>query len=189
MKIIPIFVNEESKEGLYAAQYDGEPENEFRKCVGQWTDRAYVQWYLTKWADYLQEPFFQSCSIENLEIKVQMEARELIGLFQKFEQDFFENNAKLQEIFRPLIDGEYMIPLHQKTKATIYNWKFRKALLRLYAIKIGPNTYVITGGAIKLVKKMADHPDTANELKKLNFTKNYLACIGLYSEDDLNFVL
>jgi hypothetical protein len=58
-------------------------------------------------------------------------------------------------------------------------------LLRLYAIRISENAYVITGGVIKLVRKMEDHPDTRREFRKIKMVKAYLESVDLYNEDDL----
>lgn len=189
MKLIPIFVNNETKEGLYAVHYGNENCNEFERLFNLWTDAQYIRNYLNDNIDYLQAPFFKQYLFSDLETKIFREAQDLRIMFLDFEDDFFENNAKLQEIFRPLSDSEHTIPVHQSTKSSIYNWKYLKALLRFYAIRIGNNTYVITGGAIKLVKKMESHPDTSKELKKLRSVKKYLVSLGLECDDDLNFCL
>lgn len=45
--------------------------------------------------------------------------------------------------------------------------------LRLYAIRIDKNFFVVSGGAIKLTKKMGDRNHTQLELDKLDLTKKY----------------
>ncbi|NLA24310.1 MAG: hypothetical protein GX879_05015, partial [Bacteroidales bacterium] len=55
--------------------------------------------------------------------------------------------------------------------------------LRYYAIKIDDNCFLITGGAIKMSQKMQEHPDTNNELKKLNKAKEYFKEIGVFDAE------
>lgn len=58
-----------------------------------------------------------------------------------------------------------------KTKAT---GGFINSWLRIYAIRIDTNTYVITGGGIKLTKTMNDREHLINELEKLTKVKEWL---------------
>jgi hypothetical protein len=61
--------------------------------------------------------------------------------------------------------------------------KIRKNQLRLYAIKIDTNCFVITGGAIKMSQKMNDHPDTKHEVEKLQKARDYFRQNGVFNED------
>ena len=58
-----------------------------------------------------------------------------------------------------------------------------KNTLRIYAIKIDENCFLITGGAIKMSQKMQDHPDSNNELSKINKAKEYLKDNDVVDED------
>ena len=60
--------------------------------------------------------------------------------------------------------------------------------MRLYAIRIGPRHYVVSGGAIKLKEAMNGVPHLEKELKKLKDTQEYLKEIGLMDEDDYEFI-
>lgn len=185
MELMSIFVNEETKEGLYAIRYENEEENEYYRLLGLWLDFENVRTYLKRNKEYLENDFFNWVSINPLARKILGEAEELGDLFVKAEELFLAGELKLQEIFWPLYDTQILYPVHQKTKASIKDWRFRRALVRFYAIRISENAYVISGGAIKLVKKMEAHPDTRNELKKLELVKAYLQSIELFNEDDL----
>ena len=72
-------------------------------------------------------------------------------------------------------------PLHQKTKV---KGQHKKSWLRIYAIRIAPNLFVIAGGGIKLTHKMEDSEHLKIELTKLEITKNYLKSVGLLDEND-----
>jgi hypothetical protein len=185
MELMSIFVNEETKEGLYAIRYDNEEDNEYHRLLRLWSDFENVRIYLQKNEEYLENVFFKRVAINRLAEKIAGETQELGNLFVKAKKMFFAGELKLQEIFWPLYDTQIIYPVHQKTKASIKEWRFRRALVRLYAIRISGNAYVISGGAIKLVRKMEDHPDTRNELRKLESVKAFLQSIELYNEDDL----
>lgn len=42
---------------------------------------------------------------------------------------------------------------------------------------------MITGGAIKMSQKNDDHPDTKNEMKKINRVKQFLQAHDVFDED------
>ena len=46
--------------------------------------------------------------------------------------------------------------------------------LRIYAIKLEPGCYIITGGAIKLTRTMQEREHTLNELNKMEQVRNFL---------------
>lgn len=60
--------------------------------------------------------------------------------------------------------------------------------MRLYAIRLDPNLYVITGGAIKLTETMNERDHTKNELQKLEQAAVWLKEIGFESSDDYGFI-
>jgi hypothetical protein len=50
-------------------------------------------------------------------------------------------------------------------------------LLRLYALRLSPSFFIITGGAIKLSAKM-DRPYLQHQLARINEVERWLATIG-----------
>ncbi|MCU0328251.1 MAG: hypothetical protein MUE53_04605 [Chitinophagales bacterium] len=52
--------------------------------------------------------------------------------------------------------------------------KGRKNYLRIFAIKIDKNCFVITGGAIKFHHLNKDRPHTLREMQKLSRCRDYL---------------
>lgn len=63
--------------------------------------------------------------------------------------------------------------------------KGRRHCLRLYAIKIDDDTFIITGGAIKLPLQhlMEDREHTLMELAKLKKAKYYLKENGVFDDE------
>lgn len=151
MKIVAIF-----EENLYCFHYENEVDNEFERLMNLWTDANYLQAYAKK--NNLNDVYG---FVED----ILQQAEEV----QDFLEDLSQNNKPLGFYFEPLQDSE----TKRKTLA-LQKGKIRKNQLRLYAIKLDDNCYVITGGAIKMSQKMHEHPDTANELIKLNNARAYL---------------
>jgi hypothetical protein len=87
-------------------------------------------------------------------------------------------DKKLSFFFQSLSNHEY------RTKILSFQ-KGRQSLLRMYAIKIDDDTFVITGGAIKLPLHhlMEDRAHTKIELTKLNVAKAYFTSKGVLNED------
>ena len=73
-------------------------------------------------------------------------------------------------LFKPLSDGKFKKEF-EKDKVKVDG---RKTWLRLYAIRIDVNLFVVCGGAIKLRETLNDRAYLLKELDKLNLTQNYL---------------
>jgi hypothetical protein len=85
----------------------------------------------------------------------------------------------IQTLFKPLNNSEYRIVQLSKNKA--YGNR-NQSWLRIYAIKVDVNTFVVTGGAIKLTRTMNEREHTSLELIKLTRCRDYLREEGLIDE-------
>jgi hypothetical protein len=83
---------------------------------------------------------------------------------------------RLEEFFKPLDNQEYQITILSKQKG-------RRNHLRIYALKIDDNCFVITGGAIKFTHFMEDRVHTDEERMKLNRCKQFLNENGVFDCD------
>ena len=188
MQVNCIFVDEETGEGLYTIQHDGESQDEYDKLFDFWDDTEKIFEYLKSNKAYLETEYFESETIDSIERKI---ARESFELSRLLDEDYGPGKKqKLESLFRPLKDHEYKLPPYQDTKAVIKNARdFPRPVLRIYAVRISENTFVISGGAIKLVHRMEDHPDTKQELYKLNKTKVFLKSLGFEDSEDFKLVI
>lgn len=84
----------------------------------------------------------------------------------------------LDELFKPLQNNQIKI-LHLNKSKTRYNW------LRIYALKLENNVYLVTGGAIKLTRAMQDREHTNQELIKLEQCRDYLLEEGIIDLDGI----
>lgn len=80
----------------------------------------------------------------------------------------------MEEFFKPLDNQEYHIVELSKQKG-------RKNYLRLFAIKIDNNCFVITGGTIKFHHLNKDRPHTKKEMQKIDRCRDYLKDNGVFN--------
>lgn len=97
--------------------------------------------------------------------------------------------SQLQHLFKPLHNRDVNLSELQLSKGSVKNREFRDPKLRIYAIRISKNAYVVTGGAIKLTHLMEDRPHTKRELEKLNVAKSWLKSEGISYPEDLKELL
>lgn len=98
----------------------------------------------------------------------------------------FPYTEHLDELFRPLDITDTRMSELTREKARNWNRDRHASWLRIYAIRLEPNVYVVTGGAIKLCRTMQEREHTALELEKLNRCKAYLKANGVF--DQYSFV-
>ncbi len=190
MELVSIFVDEKTGEGIYAILNHTEEQDEFERNLSLWSDPEYITNYLEVNNHYLGSEHFKNDSIDSLVSKIEKEAIEIEKLMlQKAQAGFNKSGESLQQLFKPLNNRKYKLHVHQESKAVISDHHFPKPILRMYAIRIAENTFVITGGAIKLVHLMEDHDDTRKELKKLENAKTFLVESNLITEADIQLFL
>lgn len=158
MNIVPIFALK-----LFAFHYENEVCNEYERCMDFWTDVNRLQSYAKRNNITDRYKF-----IEN----VLAFAEEIQDFLDQLDQD----NIPLSSYFQVLDLSE------TKKILSLQKGKINRNILRLYALKIDNNCYIITGGAIKMSQKMEDHQDTKNELIKLEKARAYLNSKGVFND-------
>lgn len=165
---------------VYSMQYgDGEEKDEYHRLLGLWTDVDYLMGYFEVncsrmvpevWGDFVEPEIVASQAFE--------EAYELEGAFWNSAHGL---GPDFDYYFKPL-DGEF-----------VYEWELvpvkaygprKPSLLRLYAIKMGENCYLITGGGIKVCRTMQEDPDLNKELDKIKKVRSFLREQGIESQED-----
>ena len=181
MKLVPIFVARDSEDGLWSIQLDSESQSEFEKFFDLFNDIEWLHNFFDQNKADLHGGFFGSITVGVAVSRTLDEAEEMENSLYDFsEQGFRGGDDNLRHLFKPLNNWEYTIVTHQKSKARI-----RRGWLRLYAIRLAENCYLVTGGAIKLTQDMKkDH--LKNELRKLEKTKQFLRNSGIDYPEDLN---
>ncbi len=184
MKIVPIFAKENKREGLFSIHLKGQKEDELTKLVEQWLlDPSYLFDFFTLHQNDLNDGYYgKNISIQQAIIFTQNEAEYLFNQLEQLAVSGTTTDGdNLSLAFKPLHNQEYSPKDLQEVKAKT---PIKKRWLRIYAIKIGPNTFIVTGGAIKLVGKMDERTHLLKEKQKLDDIRNYLKEEGILDQDD-----
>jgi len=183
MKLVGIFVDE-NNEGVYAVRFDQSTPDEFERNFDNWDDTNFVMSYFLVNEEYLKDDYFASATIDDLISKVQDEA-------EKLRDDFEAAGTNIQDLFKPLQTAQKKFDDAtelQLAKSLIVNkWGYPQPILRIYGLRVSEKTFIITGGAIKLCHFMKSHPDTKEELNKLNRVREWLKENDVTTQDDLNY--
>jgi hypothetical protein len=118
--------------------------------------------------------YYKGISIEDAIRITRKEAEKLQRKLLDYAKD---PQFSLSSLFQKLNNNEYKLQSHEKSKVKL-RW------LRIYAIRVDENFFVISGGAIKVVESMQDKAYLIEELRKLEITKRYLLD---KEDDDLEF--
>jgi len=145
--------------------------HEFRRLFDFWNDPIRLRQFFTLHQKDLNEEYWDGITIDEAIEKTRKEAQKLESIIlsyaEKGKTEKFEN---LSDVFKPLSDGKFEKKL-EKDKAKV---KGKKTWLRLYAIRVDANFFVVCGGAIKLRETLNDRKYLLKELDKLKLTQNYL---------------
>lgn len=179
MGIINIFAVIE--DSLYSVQYENETLHEFEKYFDLWNDPIYLREFFEEHLEDLKSDFWKNITIEEAITRTRKDAnlleKKLLEIAETGKTERLEN---LSTIFEPLSKG--VIEDYEKDKAKGLG---RNSWIRIYAIRIEANIFVVCGGAIKLTRNMNEREHLLKELNKLEFTRNHLM---EDESDDLEFV-
>lgn len=179
MEIIDIF--EIVDDALYSVRYNHEIQNEFYRLFENWTDASYLYEFFESHADDLSDPFWGGIKIAEAVKKTRKQAlafeEKLIEIAELGKEGLDTN---LSGFFQPLVKGKFDMMLERDKAKGVH----QKSWLRIYAIRIGLNLFLVSGGAIKLTKTMNERQHLKDELRKLELTRNYIMSSG---EDIFSF--
>lgn len=169
MKIIGIFAVVE--ESLYAVKYENENDHEWSLCFERWNDTEYLYNFFTHHEKDLNHKFWGGISIIQAIEKTRRDAKLLDKKLLQLAKTGKHSDSKfLSTHFKPLSDGHYQPDLEKDKAYGIIN----PSWLRIYAIRIDHNLFVVSGGAIKLTKTMNTRDHLKKELTKLEQTKLFI---------------
>jgi hypothetical protein len=181
MKIIAIF--EPVENALLSVQYDDKELHEWKDLIDCWTNVHYLRTFFKKNERILNGEFYGGITVKDAVTRTLKEAKILEKtILELAKNGKSDKKETLQTIFIPLNNNEVKITQHQQTKAKLPNKK--ASWLRVYAIRISENLFVISGGGIKLTHWMDESDHLKIELEKLEITKKYLIDKDVLDEDD-----
>lgn len=160
MKIVAIFDNR-----LFSFRFPNENEHELIRLLNQWNDPQYLYQFITKNIADVQK----GVNVLQLANQISDDANKIDDLLYELGINI-KGNFEL--FFKQLDNNEYQIKNLSKRKG-------RKNYLRLYALKIDTNCFVVTGGTIKFTHLMKDRKHTQLELQKLDACRQFLKSKGV----------
>jgi hypothetical protein len=167
----------EGKDHLWAVRDMNMPNNELAALFQKWNDAEYLWEFFLENQEDLQEYFYIERISEAVEDTID-DAEQLERLI--LEIPYTDN---LDELFHPLGSTDLVIRELTREKARCWGRLGHASWLRVYAIRLEKNVFVITGGAIKLTLVMQDRFHTMEELNKLNSCRQYLLDNGVFDSD------
>lgn len=156
---------------LYAVQFAGEPDHEFSKIFRLWRDMTYLEsFFEAHYEDLLR--FWEYMSIEEAVKITKVEAYRLNStLLSAAEAGLRGDAANLSALFKPLHPAAWRLDDFEKSKARGFR---KRSWLRIYAIRLGVNRFVVSGGAIKLTRTMNEREHLNEELRKMEEVCRFL---------------
>jgi hypothetical protein len=148
-----------------------EKQHEFNRLFDFWNDPIKLKVFFEENIEDLNDAYWDETNVEEAIEKTKREAKELEKILIEYAIAGQTIRLKnLSMLFKPLSKEKYEKEFEKdKTKV-----EGKKTWLRLYAIRVEANVFVVCGGAIKLRKTLNDRFYLLQELKKLEITRNYL---------------
>ncbi|PZO31278.1 MAG: hypothetical protein DCF13_01460 [Flavobacteriaceae bacterium] len=183
MKIVSTFAVVE--ESLYSVLFDTdlntvdddgavisqEQLHEFRRLFDFWNDPIRLRAFFEEHEEDLKDDYWEGITIDEAIEKTRKEAKELEAILLEYAEAGKTIRLKnLSMLFKPLSDGKIEKEF-EKDKVKVDG---KKKWIRLYAIRIDANLFVVCGGAIKLRKTLNDRTYLLKELEKLEITRDAL---------------
>lgn len=155
-------------EHLWAVRYDDCLDNVLDSILGQWNDVAWLRNFFKQNTEDLAS-YFKITDVNQAIYDTIEDSERLQCLIMDISPD-----ADLDKIFRPLENYRTSEMLLGKEKARLHNTPRHASWLRIYAIKLEPGIYIITGGAIKLTRTMQEREHTLVELARMEKVRRFL---------------
>lgn len=171
---------------IYSIKYDGEEYSEFDRLFDLWNDVGYVVGFMNDNKAYLANPVWARTSEpEEAARAVLTEAFELGDLFVDLYENTTDGTIPDFDSYFKYLEGRYKYELEYQPMKSYGTG--HPPLLRLYAIKMQPNTYLITGGGIKLADTIQNSPDLKDHvLQNTDKVRTWLRENGIMDSNDMD---
>lgn len=167
---------------LYTVKFEDQEKDEYTKAFTLWKDLDYLVGYFSQNKHLLDSDFwvFNNIPVEPEDLAGQI-IKESID-YENYIRQIVENsrNGKKNDLdsFFKVLGGKYHV-LHEYIPHKSYGTG-NPTMLRIYAIRMGPNCYIIVHGGIKLTKEIQGTPELDRELfSKIDRVISYLKNNGV----------
>ncbi len=167
--------------GIWSVTLDGQKKDEFSRAFTNWQDVEYLEAFFEDNLSDLMHGYYRFGSVEEAVWATLQEARamesRLLTLCQNARLGI---KPGLEALFVPLNNHEFRERRLGRRKA---KGPARRSWLRIYAIKIDEDCYVVAGSAIKLSHRMEERVHTRLQLKQIDRVRAYLVQEGIEDFD------
>ena len=175
MELVRIFPTK--GDGLFSVHFFDQPQDEFRSLFEFWSDPELLEDFFEQNRADLAQDRYQHPSVDDAVFWTIEESKILQNvLYERALQGQEDLHNTLQTLFKPLEPKDSRSLFYQRNK--VYSRR-HKGWLRIYAIRLNSNTFLVTGGAIKLTQRMEERTHTQSELVKLENVKQFLKRNGI----------
>ncbi|MCE7073176.1 hypothetical protein LZG74_22865 [Dyadobacter sp. CY327] len=169
------------QEVLLSVKFEEHTQDELARVFAEWNDVSFLDNFFNSNKADLNGDFYGIVSIEEAVF-------DTLGYVQEFRKRLNshmngENGKNLNQLFKPY-DNNSIETVRERSKA---RGAESRSWLRLYAIKLDNNLFVITGGAIKLTRSM-ERLHLEVEDRKMKTVKNYFKAEHIDSRSDYGFI-
>lgn len=180
MKLISIFANH-----IWSIKYDSDSDDVFTKLLDDWQNVEYLyNFFDYNWNLVIKSDIWKKYTKKDLIMCVREEAKYMQSYFLKlYKNSQTGNRPDFDKLFTSL--GAEDAKLYNLYRCKAYGSISKPAILRLYAIQVETNAYVITGGGIKLTKTMNECKYLENEIEHLNQVQKWFKNEGIESKLEL----
>lgn len=170
---------------LYSIKYDTEQQNEYYRLLEQWNDIEYILPFMIENQKLLNNPIWAKFSNpEEATRQVLEEAEDLEKKIDKLSQNTELGKVPDLDSHFKLLGGEFKYEMEYVPMKSYSPG--RPPLLRLYAIKMAPNIYLITGGGIKLADTIQNSPGLKDHvIQNIKKVRTWLKENGISDSEDM----
>lgn len=174
---------------LYSIKFDETDADEYSRVIALWKDLDYLVNFFKENAREVDQPFWREAGLnpDTPIASAERVASEAIVLASHIRD--LAQNAKdgelpdFENFFQPL-GGKYSYVRELEPHKSYGT--FRPSLLRLYAIKLGRNVYLIVFGGIKLGSTIQNSPGLKEQVfRRIDNVMTFLKANGIFEEDDI----
>lgn len=181
MEIISIFAHR-----LYSMSYDGDNRSIYNMLFERFKDLDYLESFFEQNKGFLEDPTWSKCSVPELAMQqVYEEAMDLEEWIEELVKNSNNNvEPDLDSAFKSFGGLKYEM-MWERIPMKMYGTQ-NPSLLRIYAIRLEKNCYIVTGGGIKLTKTFQDTPGLGEEpIKQMDIALDYLKKESIIDADDI----
>ena len=167
-------------EKLWAVRYGDCLDNVLDSILGQWNDVVWLRNFFKANLEDLTS-YFKITDVNQAIYDTIDDSERLQCLIMDISPE-----ADLDKLFRPLDNSRTSEMILGKEKARLHKTPKHASWLRIYAIKLEPGIYVITGGAIKLTRTMQEREHTLVELARMEKVRRFMLDNNIMDKDSFD---